>query len=389
MSNERRIVARVQDADVVAGLKAGAAAYRARFIQLTGVSSLKQDDAELFVLEATSDIGATLAELDAAKAAFPGVRLIVVARGDTRPEDVRRLFRAGATDVLSPPISQDQLLAAMSEALGAAANGGERGAVIAVVKAAGGVGATSIAANLGAYFASPVGKRGEQNPPRRTALLDFDIQFGDAALALDLRPRGTITDILKNPKRLDTHFLEGLLEKHKTGLKLLPAPPAVIPLDALDSAVALSIIETAAQTHELVFLDMPYAFTDWTSTVLRRADHLLLVAGPTVRGAAGARRVLDAAASLDVDAARWSLVFNRAQGMLDTRDMIDHARSALKAQVLATISEDPAAREANDRGRTIWESANGSRFAKDLRGLAAAIERLSERTQPETIRRPR
>lgn len=387
--NERRIVARVQDAEVVAGLKAGAAAYRARFIQLTGIPGHKSDGAELFVLEAAADIGATLAEMEAAKAAFPGVRLIIVARSETRPEDVRRLFRSGVADVLSPPVSQEQLLGAMSEALGAAANGGAQGAVVAFVKAAGGVGATSLAANIGGFFASPSARRGEQLKSRQTALLDFELQFGDAGLALDIRPRGTITEILRNPKRLDAHFLEGLLEKHRSGLKLLAAPSTMVPLDAMDAATALRIVETAAQQLELVLVDMPAAFTDWSSAILRRADHLIMVANPSVRGVAGARRVLDAAASLNVDIGRWSLVFNRAHGLLETRDVIDQARSALKVPVLAAVAEDAAAREANDRGRLIWDAAAGSRFAKDIRGMIAGLERVLDHAHPEEIRRPR
>lgn len=386
---DRRIVARVQDADVVAGLKAGAAAYRARFTQINSGQQPKGDSADLVVLEVGADIGQTIAEMEAAKSSFPGAGLIIIARADTRPEDVRRLFRAGASDVLSPPVTQDQLLAAMSEAIGAAANGGSRGTVVAVVKAAGGVGATTIAANMAGFMASPVGKRGETLTPRQVALFDFDIQSGDLALALDIRPRSSVTEILKSPKRLDTHFLDGVLEKHKSGVRLLPAPPSMIPLDAIDPGVALTIIETAAQSFEVVVIDLPSAWTDWTSTVLRRADTLMLVATPTVRGVAGARRVLDAAASLDVEANRWSLVFNRTHSMLDSKDIIDRARGALKAPVIGTISEDPAAREASDRGRLIWDMAPNSRFAKDMRPMITEVERLREQSQPEQSRRSR
>lgn len=387
--NERRIVARVQDADLLAGLKAGATVYRARFTQVNAMPQQRTDSADLVVLEAANDMSKTLAEMEAAKGAFPGARLLAIARGDTRPDDVRRLFRSGAADVLSSPVTQDQLLAAMSETLGASANGGARGAVVAVVKAAGGVGASSIAANLGGFLASPVLKKGEQMAPQQVALLDFDIQFGQQALALDIRPRSSVTEILKNPRRLDSHFLDGVLEKHRSGMRLLPAPPAMVPLDAMEAAVAVNIVETAAQMSELVIIDMPGALTDWTGAIMRRADHLVLVATPTIRGVAGARRMLDSAGMLDVEASKWSLVFNRSHSLLDSKDVVDRARTALKTPVFATLSEDAAAREANDRGKLIWESAPSSRFAKDMRSLVTEIERLRERTHSDQSRLPR
>ncbi len=389
--HERRIVARVQDVAVVAGLKAGAAACRARFTQLNGAPLNGADDADLVVLEAASDIVATVAELEAAKTTFACARFIIIARAQMGPDDVRRLFRSGAADVLSPPITQDQLLSAMNEIIGTAANGGGGGPVIALVKAAGGVGATTIAANLAGFLAAPSSKRGERIEPRRVALLDFDLQFGALALAMDLQPRAGVTEILKNPKRLDAHFLDGVLERHRGGVRVLPAPQQIVPFDAMDPAVALSIVETAAQSFELTLIDLPLAWTDWTSAILRRADHLLLVATASVRGAAGARRVLDAAASVDVEAERWSLVFNRTHGVLEGRDIIDQARTALKIHVLGAVAEDAAAREASDRGRLVWESAPSSRFAKDVRALALEVDRLCERAgqQTERIRRPR
>lgn len=376
--SEPRIAARIQTPETLNGVKGAAATLRARFV-LWPDNSRPSDlsDANVIVLEAIAR-DSVLRDLDFVRASAPRASVLIVATDKTTPEDVRAFFRAGAADVIAAPATQEKILDAVSETLGPQAAGDARGAVIGVVRAAGGVGATTLAANIAGHFVHPRGKRADQFEPLSVALLDFDLQFGDAALALDINPRGNITDIMRTPKRLDAHFLGGVLERHRTGVNLLAAPPKVIPLDALEADVALSIVNVAAATHDLVVLELPAAWTDWTGALLRRADHLILVSTAAVRGVAGARRVLDAAAEMNVEAGRWSLVFNRLSSVLDGNDIIDQSRRTLGPPVLASIVEDPAVRVAADRGRLIWETAPNSRFAKDLRPLTTELARMLE-----------
>ncbi|MGH6950667.1 MAG: AAA family ATPase, partial [Vitreimonas sp.] len=331
--SEVRIAARVRDADLLAGVKSAAATYRARLVHWTdamsGSGSLR--DADVVVLE-TPLAGSAMQEFQAAKGACPKAEIIIFAPPAATPEEVRRLFRAGARDVLGMPIGHDQLISALREAIGPGVMGESKGCVLAVAKAAGGVGATTIAVNIAGHFANPPrGKRGEAVAPLKVAVLDFDVQYGACALALDLVPRKDLTEILRTPKRLDAHFLDGVLERHRSGVRLLAAPQAVTPLEAIDGEVATSIVNIAASAYDLVIVELPHAMTDWSGALLRCADRVLLASTAAVRGVAGARRLLDAAAELDVDVSRWSLAFNRLNSVLDGADIIDQARRALQA----------------------------------------------------------
>ncbi len=377
--SEFRIAARVRDADLLAGVKTAAATYRARLIHWTDtLSDASLQDADLVVLEAANSNSA-VHEFHIAKDACPKAEIIICAPPASTPEDVRRLFRAGARDVLGLPIAPDLLMSALGDAIGSGPMGDSKGFVVGIVKSAGGVGATTLAVNLAGHFANPPrGKRGEQAPPLKVALLDFDLQFGAAALALDITPRKDLTEILRTPKRLDAHFLDGILERHRCGLRLLAAPPALTPLDAIDSTVATAIVNVAASTHDLVIVELPMAMTDWSGALMRRADHLLMVSSVAVRSIAGARRILDAATELNVDPAQWSLAFNRLNSVLDGKDIIDQAKRALATPVIGALSEDAAVRVAGDRGRMIWESAPGARFAKEMRPLCTDIMQMLE-----------
>lgn len=387
---EARIAARLEDANLLAGVKAAATAARARLVHWTGPiandSNLK--DSHVVVLETTAPELA-LQELQTARKACPNAQFIVMASANATPEDVRRLFRAGARDVLSPPVTHDQIMSALAEAIGPLDNGETRGSVLGIVKASGGVGATTLAVNIAGHFASPPQGKKEPGPsPLRVAILDFDIQFGDAALALDIAPRKDLTEILRTPKRFDAHFLDGVVERHRSGAHLLCAPQSIVPLDAIDAGVALSIVDVAVSRYDLVLLQLPTAWTDWTGALLRRAERLLLVSAPTVRGVAGARRILDAAAEMNVDPAAWSIAFNRLNGVLEGRDMIDQARRSLRAKVIASLSEDAAVRAASDRGRTIWESAPNTRFAKELRQLCGELAHALKTSEQSAQRLP-
>jgi len=381
--SEPRIVARVRDARLLAGVKAAAATYRARLTHWNDapVSASELVNANLVLLEA-ANTGVALGDLRIAKEACPKAEIVVLAAATATPEDVRRLFRAGVRDVLAAPVGEDQLTSAVGEAIGPTQNGRGNGLVIAVVKAAGGVGATTVAVNLAGHFANPPrSKRDDRLGAKRVALLDFDLQFGDVALALDLAPRKTIAEILRAPKRLDAHFLDGVLECHRSGVRVLAAPPAIAPLDALDGDLASTIVDVAASSHDFVIVELPMAWSDWTGALMRRADHLLLVSSAAVRGVAGARRVLDAASELNVSSSRWSLVFNRLHSVLDSNDIVDQARRALGRPVLGSLGEDAAVAAAGDRGRVIWEASPNTRFAKDMRPLCAEVMQMLEQKQ--------
>lgn len=389
--SELRIAARVRDPDLLAGVKTAAATYRARLIHWTDALSADPhlQEADLVVLEAANSNSA-VDEFNSAKGACPRAEIIIFAPPAATPDDVRRLFRAGAKDVLGLPVAQEQLMSALGDALGPGPMSDSNGFVLAVAKSAGGVGATTLAVNLAGHFANPPrGRRGDRIDPLRVALLDLDVQFGASALALDIQPRKDVTEILRSPKRLDAHFLDGVLERHRSGVRVLAAPQTAIPLDAIDSGVATSIVNVAASSHDIVIVELPMAMTDWTGALLRRADHILLVSSAAVRGIAGARRILDAATDLNVELSHWSLCFNRLNSVLDGNDIIDQARRALGIPVLGALGEDAAVRVAGDRGRMIWETAPNTRFAKDMRPLCVEITQLLEaRVHPHTQRLP-
>ena len=136
-------------------------------------------------------------------AQVPGVSAVLVAVNPA-PADFRKALQAGARDLLEVPVDKKELIAALEGA--AEVSKGKRSALegiaaqlaaqkepkarkrIVVFSTKGGTGKTFIATNLAAGLAQ-TGKR--------VALVDLDLQFGDAAIALGLVPQRTIFDLVQ------------------------------------------------------------------------------------------------------------------------------------------------------------------------------------------------
>ena len=85
----------------------------------------------------------------------------------------------------------------------------------AVIGTRGGSGASTIAASLAWTFS--------QGQGHQTGLLDLDVHFGTAALAMDLEPGRGLTDAIDNPSRIDGLFIERAMIKANERLSILSA----------------------------------------------------------------------------------------------------------------------------------------------------------------------
>ncbi|WP_395670237.1 CpaE family protein [Phenylobacterium sp.] len=322
-------------------------------------------------------------------AAAAGDGKVIAATRVADPEAVRRLFRAGAADVLTAPFAPDAFESALHDILQAAGpDPGRRGEVITVLRASGGAGATTVALNLAALLGRPERK----GAPRRTStMLDLDLQFGDADLALDLEPRSTVVDVLRAEQRFDGRLLQSAMVDHNSGLRLLASPPDVVPLDALSPAFAARIVAQSAQLHDFTVVDLPVAWTDWTIQILRDSSRLVLVAPPTVQGAIGVKRILDGleAAAIETPAL---FVMNKLANMVDAFEKPSRIAKSLNRPVDAVLSLDASAARAFDRGVLLVDAFPNARLARELRGLAAKVAQPAfhsssshKHTQPEAM----
>lgn len=299
-------------------------------------------------------------------------RKVIAAAQNASGEDVRRLFRAGAADVLTAPFVPETVLASLTELLRQQmAPSAEHGRVVSFIKTAGGAGATTLALNFAALLAE--GDERRRRPPLSTAVLDLDVQFGDTDVALDLQPRSSLIDVLRAPGRVDARFLQTVMTDHPSGLKLLAPTTSVVPVDALTPETAVGLIDHSAASFERTFVDLPATWSDWTFRVLARSDVIVLVSPPTVAGAVGARRVLEALQEAHIDRPLF-FALNKLNGVIDAFEKPSRIGRTLDMGVDASLAFDALAAKAADRGKLVVEAFPNSRVAKDMKNATAKLE---------------
>jgi pilus assembly protein CpaE len=293
---------------------------------------------------------------------------------------VRSLVRAGAHDVVPLPLDiadletsllpiRDQL--ARNAATGESANG----KMVSIIKSVGGIGATSLLTQLAVRAAEKEAAYG-----REVCLLDLDLQFGNAAFQLGLRPSLTFFELIEAGTRLDGELLRATTTPHPSGLKVIAAPKSLMPLDAVSSEQLIEIVEIAKREFGTVFVDLPASWTNWSLSLLAQSDLVLLITELSVSGLHRARRQLDLLREQDLTSVDLRLVVNRFEkGLLKTVKQGD-VHNALGRNVSYTIANEPAVMQpAIERGVPISEIKRKSAVGRDIdmldSGIAAALGR--------------
>ena len=287
---------------------------------------------------------------------------------------VRALVRAGAHDVVPLPLDVADLetsLAPIRESLAKQDQAGRSGTakVVSIIKSVGGAGATALLTQLGVRFAQNEAKAG-----REACLIDLDVQFGDAAFLLGLRPTLSLADLIEAGARLDGDLLRATTTEHASGLHVIASPRSMMPLEALTSEHVIDIVELAKREFGTVLVDLPANWTNWSLSLLAQSDLVLLVCELNVASLHRARRQLELIESQDLDDLDLRLVINRFEkGLLRTVRPSD-VREALGRDIAYTIANDPPLmRSALDQGVPIAEIKRKSLIGKDIDTLDAGI----------------
>lgn len=240
------------------------------------------------------------------------------------------------------------------------------GRLYLVTRARGGVGATTFAVNLAIGLCSGKGKG-------RAALVDLDLQFGTVASSLDLVDRGGLLALVQLPQEPDSMAVGAALQRHASGLSVLPAPRRPIPLDALDGLRIASILNALLASHDSVVVDLPPALVTWLEPLLRRATKVFMVTDLAVPSIDSARRVLDVLredrADLPVE-----VVITKERKPLFGSKLPAEVATALDASIGHWLSDDPKlVRSALDRGEPVMASSPTSSLARSIRKIAEAL----------------
>ncbi|MDF2629999.1 MAG: response regulator receiver protein [Symbiobacteriaceae bacterium] len=216
---------------------------------------------------------------------------------------LRRAMKAGARDYLVKPFTCEELVGALRSAavsgpnpLAAApvAAPKRQGKVITVFSTKGGVGKTTMVANLAAGLAGG-GKT-------TVAAVDLDLEFGTLATMMGVRPQATIVDLCRLHTTITPDHLGRVLARQQTsGVGVLAAPPLPHLASEVDGdgradrsrAYVVEIIEALRATHDFVVIDTSVSFRECNLIAFDKSDLILMVTQPEITALESTAKGLD------------------------------------------------------------------------------------------------
>jgi len=342
------------------------------------VMLLEVDLANDSELEVLSDV------IDHAPVGVP----IIATSSNASLDRVRLLMRLGLVDFVPQPIMHDDLLNSLVVARRQLAHQAQTqgGRVITFMRAAGGMGATTLAAQSACILAQ------EQRKERRTCLIDLDIQGQAVALHLNIDSPFSLADCLVEPQRIDAMLMKSIVTHHKSGFDVLPAPKITMPPERVQAAAVDAMLEVARDQYDFILLDTPPLWTSWVDDVVANTDLLILVTQMTVPGIRRARRHLDMLAERNFGAVQTLVVANRYRKRMFRREIaLPEAEHALGRKIDACIPSDyRVVSEALNSGVPISSIKRRTKIEKAVRSLMTAALHELEKQAPagQAARRP-
>jgi len=248
-------------------------------------------------------------ELDAISSRDAGQRppLVVIAEASDAAA-MRMAMRAGARDFLTKPVERSELIEVLrritKDSLTHQAADSDH-QLVCFLNAKGGSGASLLACNVGCQMAA--------TSKLKVALMDLDLQFGSLSAYLDLVPRSSILKAMDEVENLDEVALTGFMDRHESGLQLLPSVPAHQPIGREIPSVRLDqLLNVACSGFDRVLVDVPRWINDATATVLERSDKIVLVLQQSIAHLRDAQRMMGLLQrELAIPANRILIVVNR------------------------------------------------------------------------------
>jgi pilus assembly protein CpaE len=338
------------------------------FATQTGYQFRSAEDTELpqlMIIDVDLDQNKTLSHIQAIRSTAPTTEIFVTA-SSTDADVLLNVLRTGVQEFLPQPFHKEDLYQAIqrfeerykrSHPLPT-----KRGRLINVMGSKGGVGTTTIAINLAVSLQ-------ELHPASSVVLVDLNLQCGDVALFLDLKPIHTFGDITSDPSRLDETFLTSILSRHASGLYLLPAAERVEELNEWTLECVERSLELLQGMFDYIILDSGHLFDDITATILNRPSTLLLVSTLTLPVVRNTKRLVSLLLDLNFSAEHIKLIVNRYKSKQEIS--LQDFEESLQQKPFCIIPNDYiTASNSINKGKTLSGAYKQAKITKSINKLA-------------------
>jgi len=308
-------------------------------------------------------------------AALSAIPVLCMSQTDDVEERVRFL-KAGADDVVAKPFDSRELEARVEALLIrfqrsrdlaplvlAEDEAHARRSIIACFSPKGGVGTTMITVNIATWLAA--------RAPDRVLIVDLDLQFGQVATHLNLKPQLTVAELARDDQSLrEPELLRTYAIRHESGLAVLAAPGTPESGRLITPEQVNLALSTARTAYDTIVIDAGSELDERSLAVLERAEAVVIPVVPEIGALKALHSLLEYLTEVGLAAATATFVLNHlfAREMLSMKQI----EAAIGAQVQAEIPYDAGLYlKAINEGIPIVRSAPTSAPARALGMLAA------------------
>jgi len=231
---------------------------------------------------------------------------LFVTSSDKDPDIIIKALRSGAKEFLRQPFDKDEMTGAfrkfrMSDQ--GSGEGASHGRIISVFGMKGGVGTTTIAINLAVNLA--------QQTRKRVVLVDLNLQMGNAALFLNIKPKYSIVDIAGGIEEIDPVTVKGILPRHESGMYLLSGPPRPEQAELVRENHLDRILMVLRSMFDFVVIDTTNVLGELALRALDESEIILAVLTDDLAAIYNARQCLDIFDRMGYGEDKVRLVMNR------------------------------------------------------------------------------
>ena len=340
----------------------------AQHLEADHLEHLRSADPHLIVIDMGGDPERAIRTVGAVAAGNPRAALLGFGP-ELQSSTLLDAMRAGLVEYVPRPADvpavRDAFGRVMRKRGWAEALGGHRnGKLLAFFSPKGGSGSTTVVTNVGIELHRRTGAR--------TLLVDLDLELGEIASHLGVRPRFHFVDLVRNFHRMDADLLASYIESHESGVQVLSAPFEPEIGESVTGEQIARILGFLRSHYDYVLVDTSKSLAPPALAALQTADPIFLVTNvdvPSLRNLKRCLPILDGVTAGDPE--RIRLVVNRfnAKSLVRLEDL----EETLGLEVYWTLTNDYD---------TVIESISGgqplvfkgkSRYAQQLAAMASDI----------------
>jgi pilus assembly protein CpaE len=298
----------------------------------------------------------------------PKLPIVAIHQGND-PDYILRTLRQGATEFLFRPLSGEHFVPVMERISSSHRGKGSHDTrMYCVMPAKGACGASTVACNLALYF--------KKLGARKVLLADLDPLTGTISFQLKLKQSYSFMEALTRGQQIDEDIWKGLV-MNTGGIDVLLAPDQ--PVHGIDESYsAAAILEFTRSLYDVVVVDSSGAYGQWSLTLARTCDELLLVTTNELPALQSTQRTLAYLERNRMDRSKIRVLVNRYQKDFGlSRDVIE---AALHTDVFHLIPSDfESVQKALVEGRPIPPGAD---VGKAIMSLAEKLGGKAKATPP-------